>query len=359
MVQQYSFGFQGEAPAGIIWDVEYVGTHTTRLRAPVYLDSISAADWAKGFANPSYLDASVANPFYGVLGNTTDLGQNTTLSAKHFKVPYPQFNGVLDYDNPQGFSGYNSMIAKAEKHLGGQGALIKGLSFLGSFTWSKNLNGTGFLNNNDFGLVDPKPTKVIDSTDRLWDLAFSGLYGLPIGKGGLIASNAHGVLGELINDWQLDWIFANDSGTPVNYPSSYQFNCDTYNIRPAQRSNKSYLNNTQSSCFKSVEYFTKTQLRRTAAVRTPWAQQTTLGMEKRFRITNTTKLQFKAEVFNMTNTPIFGINNDGDYPDPRQGPQRTGVTDPNAPGAWSGYGTISSSQRNMPRQYQLSLKVLF
>jgi hypothetical protein len=360
LVQQYSFGFQGEAPAGIIWDVEYVGTHTTRLRAPVYLNPLSPADWAKGVADPSYLNASVANPFYGVLDNTTDLGRNTTLSAKQLMVPYPQFNGVLDYANPQGFSEYNSMIAKAEKHLSsGQGALIKGLSFLGSFTWSKNLNGTGFLNNIDYGLVDPKPTKVLDSNDRLWDLAFSGLYGLPIGKGGLIASNAHGVLGELINDWQLDWIFANDSGTPVNYPSSYQFNCGDYDIRPAHRSNESYLNNTQSSCFTSKTYMTKTHLRRTAAVRNPWAQQTTLGMEKRFRITNTTKLQFKAEVFNMTNTPIFGINSDSDYPNPTSAPARTSVTDPNAPGAWSGYGTIGSTQRNNPRQYQLSLKVLF
>jgi hypothetical protein len=360
-VQQYSFGFQGEAPAGIIWDVEYVGTHATRLRSAIHLDSISPADWAKGHDNPQYLNASLPNPFYGVLPSTTDMGAPKTLSTKHLMTPYPQFTYVYDYADPQGFSEYNSLIAKAEKHLSGQGALIKGLSFLASFTWSKSFDGTGRLNNNRDGLVDPEPTKVIDTNDHLWDLAFSGLYGLPIGKGGLIASNAHGVLGELINDWQLDWIFADDSGTPVNYPNTYLFNCGTYNIRPAHRSSESYLNNTQTSCFQNFPSFTtKTHLARTEAVRNPWGQQTAMGMEKHFLITKTTNLQFKAEAFNLTNTPIFGINSDGNAPNPLQGPSRNSqVADPNAPGAWSGYGTLSSSQNNYPRQIQFSLKLLF
>jgi hypothetical protein len=355
--QQYSFGFQGEAPMGIVWDLEYVGEHTTRLRAGKQMDSITPAEFAEGNTNHSYLDNRVNNPFYGVVGSSTDLGANPTIKAKWLMTPYPQYDGVYDPANPQGYTTYNSLIAKAEKHLSGQGALIKGLSFLASFTYSKDMTATSRLNNSAASLVDDKPYKVIDDSDRLWSFAFSGLYGLPIGKGGLIANNAQGLLGEILNDWQMDWIFSNQSGSPVGYPNSYLYNCGTYHIGSAHRSNEHYLNNTNPSCFESFpEYTATTQLPRTEAVRAPWAQQTELGMEKHFHVTNTTNLQFKAEAFNLTNTPIFPLNSGN----ANQAISRVStVPDANAPGAWSGFGTVGSTQQNFPRQIQLSLKYIF
>ena len=76
-------------------------------------------------------------------------------------------------------------------------------------------------------------------------------------------------------------------------------------------------------------------------LRNPYAQQTALGLEKKFPLTEAAKLQFKAEMFNATNTPIFGGPNAGS---PEQAPSRnTSVGDPTQPGAWSGYGTIGST----------------
>src|ERR1700744_4738909 len=102
---------------------------------------------------------------------------------------------------------------QVEKRFSGSGVLSNGLSFLSSFTWSKAMAATGFLNDGAAGLVDANPNYQIYGSDRPWDFAFSGLYGLPIGRGGWIASGAHGILGEGISGWQLDWIFANDGGT--------------------------------------------------------------------------------------------------------------------------------------------------
>jgi hypothetical protein len=68
-------------------------------------------------------------------------------------------------------------------------------------------------------------------------------------------------------------------------------------------------------------------------------------------------MQFKAEAFNATNTPIFGGPDGGT---PEVAPQRvTSVKDPNQPGAWQGYGTVGSQQQNFPRQFQMSLKLEF
>ena len=274
-------------------------------------------------------------------------------------MPYPQYDGNLYiYTYAGGYSHYNAMLAKLEKRFSHGRAFSNGLSFLGSFTWSRLMSATGLLNNNGASLVDDKPYNAVDGTDRPWDFAFSGLYGLPIGRGGTFLPNAHGVLGEVVNDWQLDWIFTNDGGTPAGFPNNDIYTCGQYNERPAHRSYKSYLNNSESQCFTTFpEYTAVTQLPVTTKLRNPYAQQTSLGLEKKFSITEATKLQFKAEMFNATNTPIFGGPATGS---PEQAPTRnTSVADPNQPGAWSGYGTIGSTQQNFPRQMQFSLKLLF
>lgn len=67
-------------------------------------------------------------------------------------------------------------------------------------------------------------------------------------------------------------------------------------------------------------------------------------------------LQFKAESFNITNTPIFGAASTSS---PQTAIVRTNVANPNEPGAWSGYGTIGSTEENFPRRVQLSLKMQF
>ncbi len=359
IVQQFTLGFQVAMPWGIVANLDYLGAHTTRLRASKQFNGISASDFQKGHDDPNYLDQQVKNPFYGVLPKTVSLGQNPTIQAKYLMVPYPQYDGNLYvYTYAGGYSHYNAMLAKMEKRFSHGRAFSNGLSFLTSFTWSRLMSATGLLNNNGASLVDAKPYNAVDGSDRPWDFAFSGLYGLPIGRGGTFLQNAHGVVGELVNDWQLDWIFNNDGGTPAGYPNNDIYTCGQYNERPAHRSYKSYLNNSENQCFTTFpEYTAVTQLPRTTKLRNPYAQQTALGLGKKFSITETTKLQFKAEMFNATNTPIFGGPNTGS---PEQAPSRnTSVADPNQPGAWSGYGTIGSNQQNFPRQMQFSLKVLF
>lgn len=360
IVQQWTLGFETQLPWGMVGDLAYLGVHTTRLRASRQMNGISAADFQKGHDDPNYLDQQVTNPFYGVLPKTVSLGQNPTIQARYLMVPYPQFNGNLYfYTNASGYSHYNAMLGKLRKRFSNGNAFSKGLSFLTSFTWSRLMSSTGYLNNGGASLVDPKPYYAVDGQDRPWDFAFSGLYGLPIGRGSAIAGNAHGILGAAINDWQLDWVFKNAGGTPVGYPNGNLYTCsDGYNIRPATRSWKSYLNNDNPECFAPFpEYTARTAMPRVSTLRNPYAQSTDLGIEKKFTIHESTKLQFKAEAFNATNTVRFGGPSTGS---PDKAPSRNAsVADPNQPGAWSGYGTVGSTQQNFPRQMQFSLKLLF
>lgn len=359
VTQQYSFGFESELPLQITTDIEYVGERTIDLRDSLQFNGLSASDFQQGHNDPGYLDQLVNNPFYGVLPKTIALGQNAKVQAKVLMVPYPEFNGNLYvYTHATGYSNYNSMIAKAEKRFTSGGVLSRGLSFLGSFTWSKLMAATGYLNNSGEGLVDPKPLYFLDGGNRSWVFAFSGLYGLPFGRGGLLARDAHGLAGVALDNWQMEWIFQNQAGTPVGYPNGDLYNCGQYDIRSAHRTYGSYINNSQPSCWSTFpEYTAKTAGPNSTRVLQPWAQQTQLGLEKVFSITERYKLQFKGEAFNATNTPIFGGVSTSS---PERAPTRNAsVADPNQPGAWSGFGTIGSTQQNFPRQIQFSLKVIF
>jgi hypothetical protein len=95
---------------------------------------------------------------------------------------------------------------------------------------------------------------------------------------------------------------------------------------------------------------------RSGAIRAPYAPQLALGIGKQFAVREGLNLQFKAEAFNLTNTPIFGGPSNANPNQPIS--PVTGIA-PGQPGSFTGYGTIGSNQQNFPRQMQLSLKVVF
>jgi hypothetical protein len=359
---QFSFGFQGEAKGGIVWDVEYVGAHTEDLRAGSQRDHLTPTEFTQGNQNHAYLDQLVANPFYGLplIPATSYLGSHATVPVREMMVPYPQYDSaygpeVFEWNTPWGFSNYNSMIAKAEKRFTGTGLFSNGLSFTTAFTWSKVMSATGLLNNGL--LLDPGPFNGIDGSDRPFLFSFAGVYRLPIGRNGMIANGAHGVLGAALNDWQLNWIVNDQSGTPVSFPNNYLYTCGNFNIRPSHKSWGSYLNNSDPNCFTGFpEYTAITEKPLTIAVRNPWAEQTQLALQKEFLFAEKARLQFRAEAFNMTNTPIFNGPNTGN---PNSPIQRQGNIPSDQPGAYTGFGTVGPSTQNSPRQVQMSLKVLF
>jgi Carboxypeptidase regulatory-like domain len=394
LVQQYSFGFQRELPGRIVVDVSYVGSNTKDLRVGTQMNHLSTdqmnfcaqpANWAPGTTTCTVLERLVPNPFFWQTLNLTGLppafvasykasplGSRQNVPVKMLLTAFPHFwNSLFSNTEPVGSSNYNSLIVKAEKRLSGGGALAKGLSFLASFTYSRDMGATGFLNNtspnpngNGGGRLDDKPFYAVSGTDRAFTFAFSGVWGLPIGKGGLIFGNAKGVVGQLINDWKLDWIFRHASGTPIGLPNGFNFNCPnhpSYLPDSSRRSFSEWLYNENPACFTSIQgpnpYAPIAQVPRISGVRAPWAPQLALAMSKDFRIKEGLRVQFKAEAFNVTNTPIFGPPSTAN-PNVAPVPQPD-LAPPGSPGSCTGYGCIGLNQLNFPRQIQLSLKAIF
>jgi len=340
-----------------------VGSYTSDIRVGRELNSPTLDQVAQAQANNAFLDQLVNNPFFGVLPKNTGLGAAAKIPVWRLMIPFPEFNGnTFSFTDVGGFADYNSLQVKVEKKLHGGGALARGLTFLTAFTYSRSMSATSYLDNGNnasggnTNIQDAKPAYQVDTTDRPFDLAFSGVWGLPIGKDGLIGNKAGGVVGALINNWNWDWVLTADSGTPVNALPNFIFNCPD-SLRPAHQTYSEWVFNENPSCFQTVpRWQPRAALQRVSWLRNPYAPQLSMALGKQFVIKEGLNLQFRAEAFNLTNTPIFSGPSLG-------GAQQAVQFKPNVPagtpGSASGFGTIGATQQNFPRQLQMSLKILF
>ncbi len=137
------------------------------------------------------------------------------------RTTWRNFGGVI-MAATSGSNNYNAGYVEVDRRLS------RGLQFLASYTWSKNLSvGFDSLSNDIFlgstyiePLRDfrrnPKKLSVIDVPHRF---VLSGLYELPFGRGKRFARDARGALNQLVGGWQLSWITVFQSGPVVDLNS--------------------------------------------------------------------------------------------------------------------------------------------
>lgn len=352
-VHSYSFGLQHQLPGNIVIDASYVGSRTLSVNTNsnqaggarnLNVPTVSQLNQARQDSN--FFNAQVTNPFAGLLPGTGFNG--STISRRQLLLPYPQFGSVQVALEPVGKLWYDSFQLQVEKRYSA------GLTLVGSYTFSKNLEALSFLNDQD-----AEPAKVIAATDRPHRFVVSGVYQLPFGRGRKLGSNWNRGIDAVAGGWEYNFIGTLQSGTPLNLPGAWDM---VGNPALSSQSFNQYFNgcmqtlsgqlrqpNAAHSGFEPCttpvfrQRDTATTLRtiplRTGAIRNPWANQWDMSIVKNFGITERFKAQFRAEGFNVFNTPI--------RPEPN--------TDPNS----TQFGFVSANQRNFPRQVQLGFKLNF
>ena len=207
---RFQIGIQRELPGNWVLEAEYVYNHGYNLEivrninalSNIYLNTDNSRTAAQT-TNSSFLTAAVTNPFAGLLPGTSF--NNATIARSQLLRPFPQFGDVLTSNN-DGKSWYNAGQFSLQRRFS------KGYTISASYTWSKWLQATEYLNSGD-----ATPTKMIADQDVTNRFALSALYSLPFGKNQRFFGSSNWVSNAIFGGWQLGGTYQTQSGFPVPF----------------------------------------------------------------------------------------------------------------------------------------------
>lgn len=256
------------------------------------------------------------------------------------RAPYSYILAQEGYVRSIGRSNYNALQVSAEGRMGST------LIYKGTYTWSKSLNYGCDTYSNICDNQNPYDINA-DKGPAGWDLrniaAGSLVYQLPFGKGRAIQSD-NNFVDHLIGGWQVNTLISLHSGSPYDVQAPYQI-ANTNNVSGVERANivgpvyagATKLNPINTAAFALPAPYTFGNMSRNSLV-SDWYRDVDLSVFRVFPIHLDQSLEFRFEVFNLTNTPVFAA------PDNQ-------LTD-------STFGTISSVA-NTQREIQVAAKFYF
>lgn len=334
-VEQWNLAVQRSITTNLSTEVAYVGSHIVHVGIPdSNLNQLTAQQLAEG---PALLK-KVPNPYYGEIPSSSSIGGKTVTEAQLLK-PYPRFLNVATYRNNSGTTNYNALEAKVEQRLS------HGISLLFAYTHSKLIDDASSVFSTTV-LSSPNSSSLIaadtfrpylerdsSSGDMPNVTSFSGIYDLPAGRGHKFASS--GLADSLVGRWSLNAIVLMQSGMPVtvtqatNNNSFAGFALQRPNLmgKPSlstdERTPAHFINR---DAFATAPQFTIGSASRNP-VRGPAYRGLDLALAKHVTLFHETGLEFRAELFDVTNTPEFAQPN-GSYGSAAFGSITSTVTDP-------------------------------
>ena len=314
--QQWNLSLQKTLFSDLSIEVGYLGSKITRLGVPdVNLNQLTADQLAQG----STLTQSVPNPYFGQIPISSSIG-GPTVTRQQLLRPYPRFTTVTLYRNNIGNSVYHSFQGRVEKRFS------KGLTFTMAYTFSKLIDDassvfdaailTGPVAN--FPVADSFNRKLerdLSNGDIPHNFSSGFVYELPFGKGRRFEMG--GWKNALFGDLQLAGIVRLQSGIPIAITQSTNFNSfagfgtqrpnrpSNPELAPHQRTTARFFD---TAAFVTAPQFTIGNSSRNP-VRGPGYRAGDIMLGKTFAITERFRMEFRAEAFNVTNTPPLGPPN--------------------------------------------------
>ncbi len=291
-MQSWNFSVQRELKANLALDLAYAGTKGTKLYTPgSNLNQIAPER----------------------LGPPSQFGGLTSQQRR----PFPEFLNIA-YNSFGVSSIYHSLQAKLEQRY------ASGLSYLLSYTWSKALdNGSGLFPSDNpsvsssFRLqnrYDMRGERSIAADDQAHRFVASYVYDLPWGPGRRFL-NSSSVWAKALGSWQVGGITTMRSGLPFGIDSTQNTTDSQGGRQRAHRIGDGKLARERRTldrfyditAFVNPPQYTFGNSARNV-LRAPGLVNFDLLLAKQFPIREAWRLDFRAEAFNLTNTPAFGFS---------------------------------------------------
>jgi hypothetical protein len=329
--QQWNLTIQKTLGRDLNLEAGYVGSKNTRLGIPdANLNQLPGADLALGSA----LLAQVPNPYFGQIPASSSLGA-ATIARQQLLRAYPRFTSVALYRDNVGNSTYNSVQAKLEKRFS------RGLTFTFAYTFSKLIDDASSVFSPSIFIGPVANNGAADAFNRHLEKDVS--------QGDIPRVFSAGWVYELprvwkISGWQIGGLTRIQSGDTVVVTQGTNNNSSLgYYVQRPNRSGdpNAMATRTASRWFNTAAFtpapqFTLGNSSRNP-VRGPGLQDADLMMGKTFRLRERMNLEFRAEVFNISNTPP--------------------LSDPNGAFGTTAFGSISSAGN--PRVFEFAGKLHF
>jgi hypothetical protein len=227
--------------------------------------------------------------------------------------PIPQL-GIFGYNQSRGSSNYNAMQLRLEK------SAQQGLGVVVQYTYAKALGNNSTLNGSISEFPRPQNSRNIDGDyglaafDHTHRFVANFVYMLPVGPGKQFLGSTRGFAGKLLEGWQLAGIVTLQDGVPFTIRDGVdQSNTGEGADRPDQIGDPRLSGSQQTvQQFFNIGAF-KLQAPNTFGstgrntVRGPGYKNFDFSVIKTTKITESHRLEFRAELFNIFNHPNFNI----------------------------------------------------